>query len=86
MGKNKEEFSSEKRTLGDWGTPPKFIESVEWGSALFINFVFGYPNTMLARRKDFPLVWEKVCFSQMGCRGKAGFPLPDFRTEAERLG
>lgn len=85
MGKNKAASSSEKSAMGDWGTPPKLMESVERSSALFINFVFGYPNTMLAKRKDFPLVWEKVCFSQMGCRGKAGFPLPDFGTKAEGI-
>ncbi|WP_139008737.1 hypothetical protein [Lactococcus lactis] len=85
MGKNKKKSSSVKSALGDWGAPPKLMESVDLVSALFINFVFGYPNTMLARRKDFPLVWEKVCFSQMRCRGKAGFPLPDFGTKAERI-
>ncbi|MFC4652720.1 hypothetical protein ACFO26_07340 [Lactococcus nasutitermitis] len=51
MGKNKAASSSEKSALGDWGTPPKLMESVERVSALFINFVFGYPNTMLAKRK-----------------------------------
>ncbi|TRW69678.1 hypothetical protein [Lactococcus lactis] len=85
MEKNKKKSFSEKSALGDWGTPPKLMESIERVSALFINFVFGYPNTMLARRKDFSLVWEKACFSQMGCRGKAGFPLPDFGTKAERI-
>ncbi|MBU3886374.1 hypothetical protein [Lactococcus lactis] len=72
MGKNKAASSSEKSALGDWGTPPKLMESVERVSALFINFVFGYPNTMLARRRE--KLGRKLVSPKWGAGEKLGFP------------
>lgn len=84
MGKNKAASSSEKSALGDWGTPPKLMESVERSSALFINFGVWISKHYACKKESG--AGRKVCFSQMGVAGeKLGFPCPILEQKQERI-